>query len=171
MPRCGGEPTNREWMEMIDEWSRTPAEWVRFQADLVEQLTVRAKQTCDRARAAIDNARRVRAEVAAIRCAVTARRRRGPRSRAVPSYWIAHPTATAFISALYPAGVGQMLSIAEDWPAGRYVVREHHPNGFPTAGDDRPLGCAIKDQAGHIRIAPDPAWKRDEPYRGPGSPG
>jgi hypothetical protein len=157
-------------MEMIGERSRTPAERVRVQADLVEYLTVRAKQTCDRARVAIDNARRVRAEVAAFRCAVTARRLRGPRSRDVASYWIAHPTATAFISALDPDGVGQMLTIAEDWPVGRYVVREHHADGSPTAGDDRPWGCAIKDGAGPIRIVPDPAGKRDKLYRGPGSP-
>ena len=148
---------------MIGEWSSARADWARVQADLAEELTVRAKQACDRARAAIDNARRVRAELAAIRCAVTARRRRGPRSRAVPSYWIAHPTATAFISALDPDGVGPMLTIAEDWPVGRYVIREHHPGGSPTAGDDRPWGCAIKDGAGQVRIEPAPARGRDRP--------
>jgi hypothetical protein len=149
-------------MEMIGGWTSTLAEWNRVPADLVEDLTVRAKQACDRARAAIDNARRVRAEVVAIRCAVTARRRRGPRSRAAPSYWIAHPTATAFISALDPDGVGPLLTIAEAWPVGRYVFREHHDGRSPTAGDDRPWGCAIKDGAGHVRIVPDPAWKRDK---------
>src|SRR5262245_50070771 len=119
---------NGEWMGMIAERSWASAERVR--AD----LAVRAKQACDRARAAIDGARRVRAEVAATRCEVAARRR-WPRGRAVPSYWIAHPTA--FISALDQDGVGQMLTIAEDWPVGRYVIREHHPGGSPTAGDDR----------------------------------
>ena len=139
---------------MIGELSGAPAERVRVQTDLVEDLTLRAKQACDRARAAISIARRVRAELAAIRCEVKARRRRSPRSRAAPSYWIAHPTATAFISALDPDGVGQMLTIAEDWPVGRYVIREHHPGGSPTAGDDRIWGCATKDGAGHIRIEP-----------------
>jgi hypothetical protein len=148
-------------MGMIDQWSRAPAGWVRGRADLGEDLAVRAKQACDRARAAIDDARRVRAEVSANRCGVTARRRRSPRSRAVPSYWIAHPTATAFISALYPDGVGQMLTIAEDWPVGRYLIREHHPGDSPTAGDDRPWGRAIKDGAGQVRIEPAPARGRD----------
>ena len=148
---------NGEWMGMIDEWSRATAERVRVQAD----LAVRARQACDRARAAIDGARRVRAEVAAARCEVTARHRRRPRSRAVPSYWIAHPTATAFIAALSQDGVGQLLTIAEDWPVGRYVIREHDPGGSPTAGDDRPWGCATKDGAGHVRIEPD----REPPAR------
>jgi hypothetical protein len=135
-------------MGMIAERSWASAERVR--AD----LAVRAKQTCDRARAAIDGARRVLAEVAATRCEVAARRRRWPRGRAVPSYWIAHPTAMAFISAHSQDGVGQMLTIAEDWPVGRYVIREHHPGGSPTAGDDRPWGCATKDGAGQVRIEP-----------------
>ncbi len=146
---------------MIGEWSSAPTDWARVWADRVEELTVRAKQACDRARAAIDNARRVRAELAAIRRAVKARRRGPPRSRAAPSYWIAHPTATAFISALDPDGVGPMLTIAEDWPVGRYVIREHHPGGSPTAGADRPWGRAIKDGGGHVQIVPDQARQRD----------
>jgi hypothetical protein len=148
-------------MEMIDPWSRVPAGWVRGRADLGEDLAVRAKRACDRARAVIDIARRIRAEVAAKRCAVMARRRRRPRGRDVPSYWIAHPTATAFIAALYPDCVGEPLTIAEDWPVGRYVIREHHPGGSPTAGDDRPSGCAIKDGAGQVRIKRAPARGRD----------
>jgi hypothetical protein len=155
---------NGQWMGMIEKWPRAYAERVRVQADLV----VRAKQTCDRACAAIDSARRVRAEVAATRCEVTARRR-SPRSRAVPSFWIAHPTATAFISALDQDGVGQLLTIAEDWPAGRYVIREHHHGGSPTAGNDRPWGCAIKDGAGDVRIEPDTARKRDHSLSSEGS--
>jgi hypothetical protein len=156
---------NREWIGMIDGGSKGSAERVRVQAD----LAVRAKQTGDRAGAVIDRHRRVREELAAIRAdlavrarraydrarAVTARRR--PRCRAVPSYWIAHPTATAFIAALDPDGVGQLLELAADWPVGRYVIREHHPGGSPTAGDDRPWGRATKEGAGHVRIEPDPA--------------
>jgi hypothetical protein len=38
----------------------------------------------------------------------------------VPSYWIAHPAETAFISALTPEGIGQLLRMAEGWPIGRY---------------------------------------------------
>ena len=145
---------------MIGAWSSAPTDWARVQADLAEALTVRAMQACDRARAAIDDARRVRAEVAAIRCAGKARLRGPSRSRSAPSYWIAHPTATAFISALDPDGVGPMLTIAEDWPVGRYVIREYHPGGSLMAGDDRPWGCAIKDGGKPVQIVPDPAWQR-----------
>jgi hypothetical protein len=37
----------------------------------------------------------------------------------MPSYWITHPVEQCFISALSPEGVGQLLPIAERWPAGR----------------------------------------------------
>jgi hypothetical protein len=145
-----------KWMGMIDQWSRASAERVRVQAD----LAVRAKQTCDRARAAIDGARRVRAEVAATRCEVTVHRR-CPQGRAVPSYWIAHPTATAFISALSQDGVGQLLTIAADWLVGRYVIREHWPAECQPGQDDRPWGHALKDGDGRVRVE-----SKGEPLRG-----
>jgi hypothetical protein len=72
----------------------------------------------------------------------------------VTSYWIAHPTDSAFISAHSPEGVGQLLMVAERWAAGRYDIREHRASGLPPAGDDPVWGYAIKDEAGNVLIEP-----------------
>ncbi len=74
----------------------------------------------------------------------------------MPTYWITHPTDSAFISAHSPEGVGQLLRVADRWAAGRYLIREHVPGGSPAAGDDRPWGCAIKDRVGSVWIEPIP---------------
>jgi hypothetical protein len=74
----------------------------------------------------------------------------------VPTYWIAHPTDSAFISAHSPEGVGELLRIADRWAAGRYAIREHLPGGSLPAGDGHPWGYAIKDTVGNVRIEPIP---------------
>ena len=43
----------------------------------------------------------------------------------VPSYWITHPAECGFIAAFSPEDLGQVLIVAEDWPTGCYVIREH----------------------------------------------
>lgn len=68
------------------------------------------------------------------------------------SYWIAHPAATAFISALTPEGIGQLLRIAEGWPVGRYLIRRHRPDASPAGPGDRPWGHAVKEGDGEVRI-------------------
>ena len=72
----------------------------------------------------------------------------------MPSYWIAHPTERAFISALSPEGVAQLLEVAERWPPGRYYIRRHHHGVSPPGAEDRPWGHAIKDRDGRVRIEP-----------------
>jgi hypothetical protein len=72
----------------------------------------------------------------------------------MPSYWIAHPDETAFISALSPEGVGHSLMTAEGWPVGRYLIRVHWHGISPTVPDDRPWGYAVKDRDGEVRIEP-----------------
>ncbi len=74
----------------------------------------------------------------------------------MPTYWIAYPTNSAFISAHSPEGVGQLLMVADRWAAGRYLIREHLPGGAPAAGDDHPWGYAIKDGVGNVWIEPIP---------------
>jgi hypothetical protein len=69
------------------------------------------------------------------------------------SYWITHPTESAFISAFSPEGVGQFLMVAEGWPAGRYVIREQRP-GERAAGGGPAWGYAHKDVGGDVRIEP-----------------
>src|SRR5262249_43384054 len=76
------------------------------------------------------------------------------RGRFVLSYWIAHPAETAFISALTPEGIGQLLRIAEGWPIGRYLIRRHRHDGSPAGPDHRPWGHAIKKGDGEVRIEP-----------------
>ena len=61
------------------------------------------------------------------------------------SYWITHPTCSAFISAFSPADVGEFLMMAAAWPVGRYAIREHRHGVAPPAAEDRPWGCAVKD--------------------------
>jgi hypothetical protein len=58
------------------------------------------------------------------------------------SYWIAHSTEQSFISALTPEGVGQLLMIAKDWPAGLYIIRVHCHSPSPTGQNDRRWGHA-----------------------------
>jgi hypothetical protein len=70
----------------------------------------------------------------------------------MPSYWITHPIEQCFISALSPEGVGQLLLIAERWPAGRYVIREHRHAESPAGHQDRRWGHAEKDGDGSVRI-------------------
>jgi hypothetical protein len=70
----------------------------------------------------------------------------------MPSYWITHPVEQCFISALSPEGVGQLLRIAERWPAGRYVIREHWHAESPAGLKDRRWGHAEKDDDGRVRI-------------------
>jgi hypothetical protein len=41
----------------------------------------------------------------------------------MPGYWILHPTELAFIWALTPEGVGQLLMISRRWPAGRHLIQ------------------------------------------------
>ena len=72
----------------------------------------------------------------------------------MPSYWIAHPTDTSFISALTPEGMGQLLRIAERWPAGRYIIRRHRHADPPAEPDHLAWGHAIKDRDGGVRIEP-----------------
>jgi hypothetical protein len=72
----------------------------------------------------------------------------------MPSYWITHPDGSAFISAFSPEGVGQVLLIAERWPADRYLIREHRPRDLAMAGGDRPWGYALKDVAGDVLVQP-----------------
>ena len=73
----------------------------------------------------------------------------------MPSYWIAHPDETAFISALSPEGVGHSLMTAEGWPVGRYLLRVHWHGISPTVPDDRPWGYAVKDGT-EVRAQADP---------------
>lgn len=68
------------------------------------------------------------------------------------SYWIEHPAETAFISALSPEGIGQLLRIAEGWPIGRYLIRRHRPGVSPAGPDHRPWGHAVKEGDGEVRI-------------------
>jgi hypothetical protein len=71
----------------------------------------------------------------------------------VPSYWIAHPTDMAFISALSPEGVGQLLIMAERWPIGRYLIGKHHHGRSPAGPEEDQLwGYAIKDGEGRVWI-------------------
>jgi hypothetical protein len=70
------------------------------------------------------------------------------------SYWITHPTESAFISAFSPEGVGQFLMVAGDWPAGRYVIREHRPGALAATGGDLAWGYAHKDISRDVRIEP-----------------
>jgi hypothetical protein len=70
----------------------------------------------------------------------------------VPSYWIAHPTESSFISALSPEGVSQFLMISRRWPAGRNLIREHHHGASPTSDGDRAWGVAMKDISGGVRF-------------------
>src|SRR5215470_12765185 len=77
-----------------------------------------------------------------------------PRGPFVSSYWIAHPVQTAFISALSPEGIGQLLGIAEGWPIGRYLIRRHRHGVAPTGPDHRPWGHAVKERDGEVRIEP-----------------
>jgi hypothetical protein len=72
----------------------------------------------------------------------------------VPSYWIAHPDATAFISALTPEGIGEPLGMSDRWPVGRYVIRLSRNGGPPTGPDQCPWGHAIKEKDGAVRIEP-----------------
>jgi hypothetical protein len=72
----------------------------------------------------------------------------------VPSYWIAHPTESSFISALSPEGVGHSLMISRCWPAGRYLIREHRHGVSPMADGDRAWGFAIKDISGDVLLEP-----------------
>jgi hypothetical protein len=72
----------------------------------------------------------------------------------VSSYWIAHPVQTAFISALSPEGIGQLLRIAEGWPIGRYLIRRHRHGVSPAGPDHRPWGHAVKERDGEVRIEP-----------------
>jgi hypothetical protein len=70
------------------------------------------------------------------------------------SYWITHPTASAFISAFSPEDVGQFLMVAESWPAGHYVIRAHRPEDLATPGGDPTWGYAVKDTSSNVRIEP-----------------
>jgi hypothetical protein len=70
----------------------------------------------------------------------------------MPSYWITHPVEQCFISALSPEGIGQLLLIAERWPAGRYVIWEHRHAESPAGLEDRRWGHAVKDGDGRVRI-------------------
>jgi hypothetical protein len=79
---------------------------------------------------------------------------RAPRGRFVAGYWIAHPAETAFISALAPEGIGQLLMLAEGWPVGQYPIRLHRHGVSPTGADHRPWGHAIKGGDGRVRIEP-----------------
>jgi hypothetical protein len=72
----------------------------------------------------------------------------------VPTYWINHPAELAFISAFSPEGVGQSLMVAERWPAGRYVIREHRPGELAAAGGGPAWGYAHKDVSRDVRIEP-----------------
>jgi hypothetical protein len=76
------------------------------------------------------------------------------RGGSVPSYWITHPAATAFISALTPEGIGQLLRIAEGWPIGRYPIRRDRHDGSPTGPEQGPWGHAIKERDEAVRIEP-----------------
>ncbi len=72
----------------------------------------------------------------------------------MPSYWIAHPAATAFISALTPDGIGQLLGMSDRWPVGRYVIRKYRHGAAPVGPDPGPWGYAVKDRSGTVRIEP-----------------
>jgi hypothetical protein len=69
----------------------------------------------------------------------------------LPSYWIAHPTIPSFISAFSPEGVGQLLLVAADWPAGLYIIHEYHRISSLV---ERNLhwGQAVKDENGSVWI-------------------
>jgi hypothetical protein len=69
------------------------------------------------------------------------------------SYWIAHPTEKGFISALSPEGVGQLLILAEGWPAGLYIILQHWHTTSPM-GQDLRWGHVVKDGNGVVRIMP-----------------
>jgi hypothetical protein len=79
----------------------------------------------------------------------------------VPTYWIAHPTESAFISAFSPEGVGQVLLISRRWPTGRYLIREYRRGASPTADADRAWGYAVKESGGDVLLEPS-----DEPFGG-----
>lgn len=72
----------------------------------------------------------------------------------MPSYWIAHPVERAFISALHPEGIGQLLVMDRRWPAGRYPIHRHQTGGAQTGPDQRPWGHAVKDSEGAVRVEP-----------------
>ncbi len=72
------------------------------------------------------------------------------------SYWIAHPTELRFISALSPEGVGQVLMVAERWPAGVYVIWTHRGESSPTEQEDRHWGQVVKDADGTVWIESGP---------------
>ena len=69
------------------------------------------------------------------------------------SYWIAHPTEWGFISAFSPEGVGQLLILAEGWPAGLYIISTHRHTASPM-GQDVHWGHVVKDRNGDVRIMP-----------------
>jgi hypothetical protein len=80
------------------------------------------------------------------------------------SYWIAHPRRIALISAFSPEGVGRVLEMARDWPAGVYEIRMHRHGSGPADGFDRAWGRAVKDGGGDVWIEPleDRAWGEGE---------
>jgi hypothetical protein len=70
----------------------------------------------------------------------------------VPSYWIAHPSQSAFISAFSPEGVGQFLMISGRWPAGRYIIRMHRHGRSSSEAGDPAWGYAIKSGNGDVLV-------------------
>jgi hypothetical protein len=72
------------------------------------------------------------------------------------SYWIAHPTELAFISALSPEGIGQVLLMAECWPPGLYAIQTHRHTLSTTGPHDRHWGHAVKDRDGNVWIESGP---------------
>jgi hypothetical protein len=72
----------------------------------------------------------------------------------VPSYWITHPTQSAFISAFSPEGVGQFLMISGRWPAGRYIIRMHGYGLSSSEVGDPAWGYAIKRSNGDVLVEP-----------------
>ncbi len=73
------------------------------------------------------------------------------------SYWIAHPTERGFISARSPEGVGQVLMMAERWPAGLYAMWTHGEAPSPTEREDRHWGQVVKDADGNVWIEAAPS--------------
>jgi hypothetical protein len=50
--------------------------------------------------------------------------------------------------------MGQLLQIAERWPAGRYIIRRHRHGDSPADPDRHVWGHAIKDREGRVLIEP-----------------
>src|SRR5262249_18915004 len=121
---------------------RAAAPWRRFRASRGHDALHRRVAVLPSMRRRNETRREVAARMSSGigRGAARCRDRRSPRGRRVPTYWIAHPTESAFISAFTPEGVGEFLMISRRWPAGRYVVREHRPGAAPPAVGDRVWG-------------------------------